>query len=332
MNIYGIGRAMIDYYLNSKPLEFNSGGFDISGPIHINGLGFDNLLQLIDKTNIIRLSGGSCCNALKTLAQLGHSTFFSGTIGDSDIFAEADFFSRNLAENGVTFLPYIEKGKTGRCLIYSKDSKESIVMAASPEVASKISFEQISTKLLSNSNWCIVEGMELENIKLWKALSQNIVKNKIPLAILCGTKFGAEKTAAFLCNLDSYSGLSKYIKLIFANDNEASVLKKTGIDFIEYSQKKGFIFVITHEDKGSSAFINGKEIFEKATPSTSNFCESTGAGDVFAGAFLHKYMESMGTEQIHECLKTGNYFAQKILSVSLCDTKVLANPHNSTSN
>ena len=75
-----------------------------------------------------------------------------------------------------------------------------------------------------------------------------------------------------------------------------------------------------------------KEIFEKATPSTSNFCESTGAGDVFAGAFLHKYMESMGTEQIHECLKTGNYFAQKILSVSLCDTKVLANSHNSTSN
>ncbi|MBR5866309.1 MAG: hypothetical protein IKZ04_00205 [Spirochaetaceae bacterium] len=325
MKIYGIGRAMVDYYMNSEPLGFNPGG-----SIHIDGITFDKLISTSNKENLIRQSGGSCCNTLKVLSHMGHSVVFSGTTGDSDIFGEADFFSENLAASGITFLNHTEKGKTGRCFI-SKTNGKSSVIAASPETASKITKVQIDMKILSAADWCIAEGMELDNKDIWETLSEKIVQSNISTAILCGTKFGAEKTADFLCNLDSYPKLSKCIKLIFANNIEASILKDKGIDFIEYSQKEGFIFVITNEDKGSSAFINGKEIFEKAIISETDFCETTGAGDVFAGAFLSSFINSNGTD-IKSCLKNGNKFASRSLSVPLCNTKELFTSHNSTGN
>ena len=99
MKIYGIGRAMVDYYMDSEPLGFNPGG-----SIHIDGITFDKLISTSNKENLIRQSGGSCCNTLKVLSHMGHSVVFSGTTGDSDIFGEADFFSENLAESGITFL------------------------------------------------------------------------------------------------------------------------------------------------------------------------------------------------------------------------------------
>ena len=99
MLIYGIGRALVDYYIETSAADiiktYLSSGGQI--PVHIDGAAFNRLLSFVGKntgtnglpssagtgTIFIREPGGTCVNILKTMAILNrhiHATL-SGTIG-----------------------------------------------------------------------------------------------------------------------------------------------------------------------------------------------------------------------------------------------------------
>lgn len=338
MKIYALGRAFVDYFYNGI-INFSTKN---TGP-HISDFEFESLLSKLKLDNskkIIMESGGSSCNTAKSLAFLGHQVTFIGTIGAenpvSNIYNDFKpdipgcFFYNSLKNYGIKTILSCYPGKTARCLI-ARQQKGVSVIAANPGVSSKISFSNIDINSLNNSDWIIIEGMELNNIEMNMIFSEIYNKANTAIALCCGTTFGAKNLAEFIKR--NYRQIIKEKNtnspaIIFANQEEASVLEATKINFFEYSKEQGIIFIFTQGKDGCIAYYNGNKIFQKSIDISLTNPDPTGAGDVFAGFFLH-YFENLKTNEnypfnisdklIQKGLAIAAKGASKILEVPLCN-------------
>lgn len=356
MKIYGIGRAMVDYYAGGRI----DGGFmesvfcrlpdrllpsKLGIPLHVEGDALSFVLQAIIQQphcHLLRETGGTCVNILKTIAALrpGSQCLFSGTVGivgtasqDTDTTAEIEpdstFFQRQLAAYGIQSRLRRQEGHTGRCLVLAGATgstqlplpPQSWLALASPSVAAEIIPEQVERGWLEECDWLVAEGMELDKEWLCQLLSQ--AKKRLVLA--CGTPFGAARAASFLKGL----GRTQRQVLVLANDAEARILEREGVDLARWSCRHNILFVVTHGCGGSSCYFNGTRLLAPATTVPQELAvDATGAGDVFAGAFIaHLHRNSSGKnltlQGIQAALEQASTVASKIIQVPLCQAAVL---------
>ncbi len=349
MKIYGIGRAMVDYYAGGRI----DGGFmesvfcripdrilpsKMGIPLHVEGDAFSFVLQAIIQQphcHLLRETGGTCLNILKTIAALspGSQCLFSGTVGTAPqgfqrgCLPDNEFFRSQLAACGIQSRLRSHEGHTGRCLVLAgcADSsrlglpQQSWLALASPSVAAEIIPEQVERGWLEECDWLVAEGMELDKDWLCQLLSQ--AKKRLVLA--CGTPFGAARAASFLKGL----GRTQRQVLVLANDAEARILEREGVAIGESSRQKNLLFVITHGSGGSSTYLAGEHLFVHAAPlSAEGIVDATGAGDVFAGALISRLIQEenqLAPQKIIAAMEFASMTAGQILQVPLCSVSAL---------
>lgn len=349
MTIYGIGRAIVDYFVEGRidkrfmerafgQLSEDSLPSPTGRPIHVEGAAFSFVLSQIstlDGYNLIKETGGTCVNILKTIATI-HPQFslnFSGTVGSipRSLPPQADedgtFFCRQMEDLGIHHQLRVVPGNTGHCLVLAGEQQGWLALA-SPSVAPDFTPDQVQTFLQSVAvahsqsspdALFLVEGMELE--KQW--FCHQLCSAQLPLVLACGTPFGSKMTAHFLQNM-FLQKKSFPVKLILANDLEARILEAASINFAEWSSKHHILFVITHGCCGSSCYFHGERLFVPAIEvAPEQIVDATGAGDVFAGAFLSQLAEQLISDQltaekIMAAMEYASKTASKIIQVPLC--------------
>ena len=98
--------------------------------------------------------------------------------------------------------------------------------------------------------------------------------------------------------------------MIFCNDDEAIAFSDANdvMEAIEFFKSKAFMTAITKGAEGSVVVKDGAEIHadaEKITPVDTN-----GAGDMFAGSFMHAYLQNY---DIQACAEFSNFASSKIV-------------------
>ncbi len=353
MTIYGIGRAIVDYYVEGRidtcfmerafgQLPKGNRPSPTGRPIHVEGAAFSfvlNQIRTLDGYKLIRETGGTCVNILKTIGTLipQATCFFTGTVGRDSSPVQIDeagsFFQTEMEKFGIHHQLRVQPGNSGRCLVLSKPGQGWLALA-SPAVAADIAPEQVRAFLQAAHNtkqtsptFILVEGMELE--KQW--LCHQLSSSPLPLVLACGTPFGAKMTAAFLQKHFPPPALSKKsqpqgkatIPLVLANDVEARILEQGNIDFAEWSPSYNILFVITHGCGGSSCYFQGTRLFTPATKvATELIVDATGAGDTFAGAFLSQlqdfpFEKNLTEKKILAAMEYASKAASKIIQVPL---------------
>lgn len=364
MDIHGIGRAIVDYYVEGRIDDrFMEEAFRTipdrllpshkGRPLHVEEAAFSFVLDRIaamDHYTLIRNAGGTCVNILKTIAQLDRQStcFFSGTVGTGKDAEQADedgvFFQQTLQRLSITSKLRLATGATGRCLVLPNDPScqsqhnSAFLAVASPSVAPQITPEQVQSAAPAQA-LTLVEGMELE--KEW--FCQKLLSLNAPLIIACGTPHGAQQTAAFLKSWiqgrkakepegaapQERNGAAGFPLLIFANDAEARVLERDGINLLQWSSEKTAAFAITHGCGGSSCYFQGNRLVAATYPvPEQDIVDTTGAGDVFAGAFLSRLAgdflaHTLSPEKIQAAMEYASMAASKIIQVPLCQTACL---------
>ena len=120
----------------------------------------------------------------------------------------------------------------------------------------------------------------------------------------------SEVDSLVLCLLDSQFGSSH----------------RTGIDKFEVHD---ILFLVTHGCGGSSCYFQGTRLFTPATQVVpEQIVDATGAGDVFAGAFLSQlqdlpFEKNLTTKKILATMEYASTAASKIIQVPLCRTRFL---------
>ena len=101
------------------------------------------------------------------------------------------------------------------------------------------------------------------------------------------------------------------LDITFANEQEIMSLidAKNFDEVISFCKQLGKIIVITRGEKGSIA-IEKNEVVECDSQKNLKIVDLTGAGDLFAGGFLHGHTNKLS---IKESLKKGTEMSSKII-------------------
>ncbi len=325
MDILGIGNALLDIFYFSDEESSLSLGLHPNHAAHVSPERLDELLLAVP--NPIYVSGGSASNAVKAASALGARTAFIGCTGTVDREDDhwARMFRSDLASFGVSCVLEHRNAPSGRCLVIHMPGGLKAV-ACAPGAAPLLRTEQIDEELLGQAKTVLLDGQVLRNKAVTDRISHFCRTRRIPLAIDISTSdiarnfSGAAKD--LLINNETILFLNTDEALTLALALENTVPGDKGIqneeEFIDsvfsfYTErKKNFPCIIEKRgENGARAWASGAK-YEAAAEKVSCVLDDTGAGDVFAGAFLCAYLRELS---LSACLAFANTSAREALFV-----------------
>jgi Sugar kinases, ribokinase family len=173
--------------------------------------------------------------------------------------------------------------------------------------AGKISTNDIDANAVKKSEILFLEGYLWDEGEPKKAFEKAIDKaNKVAMSL--SDLFCVERHKSHFLNL-----VKNKLDITFANEQEImSLIKGTNInDVINFAKEVKKLIIVTRGEKGSIA-INKDEVVECAAKKNLEIKDLTGAGDLFAGGFLHGYVNG---KSLKECLDKGTEMSSKVIQI-----------------
>jgi sugar/nucleoside kinase (ribokinase family) len=301
----GLGNPIVDIFLELSDPEFATLGFE-RGTMRLVELEEQRaLIQRYQQHEPKLVSGGSVANSIIAFSQLGGDAAFIGCVGDDRYGL---FYTSEFEELGIDIgNPIIVNEATGTCVcIVTPDAERT--MRTCLAVASHLSANHVDEQRIKNSEWLFIEGYVFAN----PATGQAAIREAIKIAKQHGTRIAITCSEAFIPQVfgDALNQALDQADLLFCNEAEASSLSNAGNAAEAFSKLKGRVpsLVVTNGPHG--AYIR-HEGFEGLVPSFP--CEPkdlTGAGDMFAGAFLYGITHGISADQ---SARAAGYLSQKVI-------------------
>lgn len=234
--------------------------------------------------------GGSCCNSMVGLASLGGTAAFIGSIGDDE---HGNVFEQELKSKGVEPVLIRNPGLTGSCLVLVTPDAER-TMNTHLGASSMLNRENISPNILLRAKCLHLEGY------LWDIPQQaEAALHAIELCKMHKMRVSLDVADPFVVERygDKFREILPSIDIIFANEREAELFtgeepaKAVGI-----LGRQCEFAAVKLGAKGSLISHKGKLFKIAAHPVKA--VDTTGAGDMYAGAALFGLSQGYSTEQI----------------------------------
>ena len=303
MKILGIGNAIVDVICKVDEDYLIKNSLIKSTMKLVDEKEFKKLLLNLKIEETV--SGGSVANSIVGLSQLGNDVGFIGKISDDDLGAK---YEEGLKKENVQYFYSKKKEEipTGTCLILiTPDSERTMVTFLG--TAGKINDKDIDVAAVKKSKILFLEGYLWDEGEPKKAFDMAI-NNSNTVAMSLSDLFCVERHKSHFLKL-----VENKIDITFANEQEImSLLEvKKFEDVVEYSKKIDRLVVVTRGDKGAVA-IKGNEVVECDSRKNHQILDLTGAGDLFAGGFLHGHING---KSLQESLEKGSEMAAKVIQI-----------------
>ncbi len=282
LDLVGIGNAIVDIIVNVEDKFLDNNNLQKGSMNLIDIKGSKNIL---DQCKILKkVSGGSAANTVVALANLGNKVEFIGRVKDDNF---GRFFSSDIKASGTIFqmepVQSIEESAHSIILI-TPDAQRTMCTY----LGASVEFEQqnINFDSIKNSKYLYLEGY------LWDS-------EKAKLAFLKAAKIAKESNTQIILSLSDsfcverhresfYKLIKDYVDIIFCNDSELkSLFEKVNLnDCIEDIKSVCDLSIITLGKEGS-LIINDETIQEIKPCIFGDIIDTTGAGDIYAGGFIH---------------------------------------------
>lgn len=260
-DIIGIGFCSLDY-MGSVPY------IPVDSKVEIKNLSYQG--------------GGPAATAVVTAAKLGASVGFIGKIGDDDTgkFILDDFKRRNVDISGIV----LEKGASSAVtFIWVEETTGNRSIAWNKGTKSSLKIDEVNKNYIKHAKIIHLDGHEaeaaLEVARLAKGYGCKIsldggtvTPNIEELIKVTDILIVSEE---FAIKFTGYNDAEKYLKMLQKYDPE--------------------LLVVTKGKKGFCGSIDGKYIERNAFKIKA--VDTSGAGDVFHGAFLYAYLEKMAVDK-----------------------------------
>ncbi len=305
--VVGIGNALVDVVAHCDDAFMEANGIQ------------KGIMQLIDRERGIDLysrigpareiSGGSAANTIAGIAQLGGKTAFVGKVKDDQL---GDIFAHDLRAQGAVFetcpAPVDHPAETGRSIIMvTPDGERS--MNTYLGVTEFLAPSDIDERMMAEAEWIFLEGYRFDGLDSQEAFARAISAcrssgGKVAITLSDPHCIERHRTAfgAMLRN---------DVDLVLAN--RAEILSMYGPGDLDSAlvAAAAEVEVVVCTDGGNGVHVvsDGHHWHIAAEPT--NVVDVTGAGDLFAGAFLWGLVEGYGLET---CGCMGNIAAANIIS------------------
>ena len=303
MKIIGIGNAIVDVICKVDENFLSHNKLTKSTMKLVDENEFAKLLSNLKIEETV--SGGSVANSIVGLSQLGNKVGFIGKVNDDELGAK---YEEGLKKENVKYF-YSKKKEstpTGTCLILiTPDSERTMVTFLG--TAGKISDRDIDIKAIKKSEILFLEGYLWDEGEPKKAF-EKAIQNSNKVAMSLSDLFCVERHKPHFLNL-----VNNKLDITFANEQEiiSLVNAKNFDEVVNFLKNTKKLAVITRGEKGAVA-IKENEVTECTANKNLNIKDLTGAGDLFAGGFLHGVVNN---KSIKESLEIGTKMSSKIIQI-----------------
>ncbi len=305
-DVCGLGNAIVDIFVEIGEADFATLGFERGTMRLVEADEQRGLLERLHARDPRLVSGGSVANSVIAMSQLGGRGAFIGCVGDDRYGLHyQDEFTQLGIEMGA---PVVVGATTGTCACFITPDAER-TMRTCLAVSSHLSAQHVEAERIMNSEWLFVEGYVFANPDTGQGAIREALKiakaNGVKVAVTCSDAFVpavfAEPFHAALAQTD----------LLFCNATEAMGVAGAGSASEAFEKLKAIVpsVVVTDGPNGSFVRFDGVEAHVPAYP-----CEPrdlTGAGDMFAGAFLYGITHGVPPAR---AAKAANFLAMKVIT------------------
>ena len=283
-DVYAVGNAVVDYEIKVEDEFLQEHNVEKGLMTLVDEDRQSELLEAANRHITKKQGGGSAANSIVSVSQFGGKAFYSCKVANDD---DGQFFIKDLEENGIdTNLSgqRLEDGVTGKCLVMISPNAER-TMNTFLGITTNLSVEELREEALADSEYLFIEGYLVssdtgrEAMKAAKKLAEEHgVKTCLTFSDPAMVKYFGEQMKDVVG-----SGLD----LLFCNEEEATLY--TGASDLHEAREMlkdiAKHFVITQGENG--AIIWDGQTFIDIEPYPVDAVDTTGAGDMFSGAFLY---------------------------------------------
>lgn len=293
-HVYGMGNALVDFEIEARVEELAVLNVDKGVMTLIEEERQDELFNAFHGKHHSRACGGSAANTIIGAQSLGSQCFYSCKVADDET---GQFYRDDLLSHGVhsnLSSEHFEDGKTGRCLVLITEDADR-TMNTFLGITVDIGYLQINEEALLDSEYLYIEGYLSSSpvalagaVKAMQFAQKNSIKTAFSLSDPNMVKFCRQ-------GLDDIIGDG--VDMLFCNFDEATLYTNT--DNLEAAGEKlsqiAKTVVITLGAVGAVVFNQGSSF--KIAGNSVEAIDTNGAGDLFAGSFLHGLASGLSLAQ-----------------------------------
>lgn len=315
-DVVGLGNAIVDVLVDVSDAEFEALALE-KGTMRLVEMEEQGaLLKSLQARTPALVSGGSVANSIIAIAQLGGKTALCSSIGDDRYGL---FYAGECEALGVDLVnPPLVGGMTGTsAVLITPDSERT--MRTCLAVSGEISEAHVHSETLALSEWVFIEGYVFLN----QERGQRAIRKAIEAAKAVGCKIAITCSEAWVIEScrEAVNWAISQADLVFCNHTEAMALSGESSGQLAFAKLRQTIpnLLVTMGADGALVYYGGESLHLDAFECSPR--DLTGAGDMFAGAFLYGVTHGVPPK---DAARAANYLAMQVI------TRVGARLHTGT--
>ncbi|QJW95606.1 adenosine kinase [Frigoriglobus tundricola] len=305
-NLIGLGNSLVDILLELTEGEFGPLAFE-KGTMRLTEHDEQQqLLKAFGDHEPRLVSGGSVANSVIACSQLGGTGAFIGCVGDDRYGLH---YSEEFAELNIDFAnPPLVGQTTGTCVsIITPDAERT--MRTCLAVSSHLAARHVPADKIAAAEWLFVEGYLFAN----PSTGQHAIREALRAAKAGGTKVALTCSDAFIPQVfgDAFREALAQSDLLFCNATEAMALAGGASAQEAFANLKAVVPNAAVTDGPNGAFVRYHEAECHVPAFPCKPVDVTGAGDMFAGAFLYGVTQGLPVERV---ARAANFLAMKVIT------------------
>ena len=306
VDLIGLGNAIVDILVNIEDEFLEINNLDKGSMNLINS---EESRALLENCKVIKqLSGGSSANTVVCLAELGNYVQFIGRVKNDQF---GNFFASDIKKSKTIFNtpPTNEGASTAHSIILiTPDAQRTMCtyLGASIEFEPK----DIDFSLIKESKYLYLEGY------LWDSeLAKKAFLKAAQIAKQSNTKIILSLSDSFCVDRHRESFLElidNYVDIVFCNESEVlSLFEKDKLANCQEDLSSLCELVVVTLGSNGSLIINKNNVEVIKSMMKGKVIDTTGAGDIYAGGFIHGLINSY---PLKKCGEIGSICAGQIIT------------------
>jgi sugar/nucleoside kinase (ribokinase family) len=288
-DIYGMGNALVDMEFQVSDAFLQTMGVEKGFMTLVDEERQFELLEYLRTEHSARSGGGSAANTVVANALFGGSSFYTCLVSNDEM---GDFYTEELCRAGVdtNLAESRPEGVTGKCLVMVTPDAER-TMNTYLGISESLSADQLRPEALRDSEFVYSEGYLVTS-----PTARPAVAEAMRLAREAGVKTAlsfSDPSMVKYFRLGLEEIIGDGVDLLFCNREEALLWGgcRTLAKAVDDLRRIAGAFVVTLGGEGALVF-DGYALHE-IDPFPVTPLDTNGAGDMFAGAFLHGITHDM---------------------------------------
>ncbi len=304
--VTAVGNAIVDVFAQASDALLHTHGLAKGAMSLIDARDAERLYDLMGPG--LEMSGGSAANTVAAIAALGGRTAYIGKVADDQL---GDVFAHDIRAIGVTYdTPRLTEGlSTARCLVFvTPDAQRT--MQTFLGATTQLGPEDVDLSYIAASQVLYLEGY------LWdQPRAKEAMRGAAEAARHAGVKVALTLSDAFCVARfrDEFLDLiDSHVDILFANESEILSLYQVERFDAALQRVRGHVEIaaLTRSEKGSVVARGDTVHLIEAVPGV-DVVDTTGAGDAYAGGFLHALTQGYDLET---CGRLGGALAAHVIS------------------